>query len=303
MAEPRRVAFAAIGLAALLASCARHEPPAPVVTGTPSPPPVAAPPGPASVSVKRGDSLYLIAKRENVPVRALIDANRLRAPYTLRVGQVLVLPPTRSVAVAATAPAPAPAAAPGPTETTLPPAFPVGRVANAPAPPLAPPPAAPPVATTPEPAPAIAAPEPPAADPAPPPRSGRGFTWPVRGSVVSNFGAKAGGLQNDGINIAAARGTPVRAADAGVVVYAGNELKGFGNLLLLRHADGWMTAYAHLDDIAVERGQSVQRGQVVARVGQSGSVTFPQLHFEVRRGTRPVDPRDHLSPLVSASLR
>jgi murein DD-endopeptidase MepM/ murein hydrolase activator NlpD len=137
----------------------------------------------------------------------------------------------------------------------------------------------------------------------PPARGARAFVWPVRGNVISTFGQKPGGLQNDGINIAAPLGAPVRAADSGVVVYAGNELKGFGNLLLLRHADGWMTAYAHLESIAVERGQSVQRGQVVAKVGQSGGVAGPQLHFEVRRGTRPVDPRDHLQPLVAAALR
>ncbi|MFM8991162.1 MAG: murein hydrolase activator EnvC family protein, partial [Alphaproteobacteria bacterium] len=131
-------------------------------------------------------------------------------------------------------------------------------------------------------------------DARPQPRTGR-FLWPVRGEVVSAFGAKAGGLQNDGINIAAGLGTPVRAAENGVVVYAGNELKGFGNLVLLRHADGWMSAYAHLDEIGVERGAQVQRGQGIGKVGQSGGVSSPQLHFELRRDGRPVDPRPHLA--------
>ena len=125
--------------------------------------------------------------------------------------------------------------------------------------------------------------------------------WPLRGNVLSSFGPKPGGLQNDGINIAAARGAPVRAAENGIVVYAGNELKGFGNLLLVRHADGWMTAYAHLDEILVERGAAVQRGQSVAKVGQTGSVGSPQLHFEMRRAGRAVDPRGVLAPIQTAA--
>jgi murein DD-endopeptidase MepM/ murein hydrolase activator NlpD len=212
---------------------------------------------------------------------------------------------------AAPAPAPAPVVVAAPaTPVTSTPAPSIESSPAAPPPiavtPVAPPPARPTgeTAAPPPVAPETAAlPPPPPEDPPPPPRSGRAFAWPVRGNVISGFGSKPGGLQNDGINIAAARGAPVRAADAGVVVYAGNELKGFGNLLLLRHADGWMTAYAHLDEIGVERGQQVQRGQVVARVGQSGGVTSPQLHFEVRRGTRPVDPKDHLQPVISAAMR
>ncbi len=109
-----------------------------------------------------------------------------------------------------------------------------------------------------------------------------------------DFGPKPGGLHNDGINIAAARNTPIRAAENGVVVYAGNELRGFGNLLLVRHADGWVTAYGHCEQLLVRRGAHVRRGQVIARVGSSGNVRTPQLHFEVRRGTRPVNPNEYL---------
>jgi murein DD-endopeptidase MepM/ murein hydrolase activator NlpD len=140
-------------------------------------------------------------------------------------------------------------------------------------------------------------------DPEPmlPSRGGRAFQWPVRGQIVSDFGAKSGGLHNDGINIAAARGTAVRAAESGVVVYAGNEVRGFGNLLLIRHADGWMTAYAHVDEINVARDEQVRRGQTVAKVGRTGNVTTPQLHFEIRRGTRSVNPREFLTP-ETASL-
>jgi murein DD-endopeptidase MepM/ murein hydrolase activator NlpD len=128
-----------------------------------------------------------------------------------------------------------------------------------------------------------------------PPRAGRAFVWPVRGRVVSDYGPKGGGLHNDGINIAAAQGTPIRAAESGVVVYAGNELRGFGNLILLQHAEGWMTTYAHAEEIVVHRGEQVRRGQVIGRVGSTGNVTSPQVHFEIRRGSRAVNPREHLA--------
>ena len=122
------------------------------------------------------------------------------------------------------------------------------------------------------------------------------FLWPVNGKIVSPFGAKDGGQHNDGINIAAPLGTPVHAADTGVVVYAGNELRGFGNLLLIRHDNGWVSAYAHCDALLVKRGDTVKRGQVIARVGQSGNVDAPQLHFELRKGAEAVDPIAQLGP-------
>lgn len=128
----------------------------------------------------------------------------------------------------------------------------------------------------------------------PPPRSPGRFLTPVKGSIISGFGPKPGGQHNDGLNIAASKGTPVVAADNGVVAYSGNELRGFGNLLLIRHADGWVTAYAHLDRIDVERGAEVKRGQRIGAVGQSGGVPTPQLHFEVRKGSQAVDPKGML---------
>lgn len=134
----------------------------------------------------------------------------------------------------------------------------------------------------------------PAAVPQPPPLSGGKFLWPVNGRILSGFGPKDGGLHNDGINIAAPRGTPVRAVESGVVAYAGNELRGFGKLLLIRHADGWVSAYAHNDVLLVQRGDKVTRGQTIARVGSSGNVSTPQLHFELRRGARSVDPLSQL---------
>ncbi len=112
--------------------------------------------------------------------------------------------------------------------------------------------------------------------------------------MISGFGAKGGGRYNDGINIAAGSGAIIRAAENGIVAYAGNELRGYGNLLLVRHADGWISAYAHIGDFLVRRGQVVKRGQPIGRVGSSGAVNRPQLHFELRRGRRAVDPRRHL---------
>ncbi|HTV45496.1 MAG TPA: peptidoglycan DD-metalloendopeptidase family protein [Stellaceae bacterium] len=129
------------------------------------------------------------------------------------------------------------------------------------------------------------------------------FLWPVRGHIIENYGTGPDGTHNDGINIAAPRGAPVQATDAGIVAYAGNELRGYGNLILIKHPNGWISAYAHCDLILVKKGQKVARGQVIARVGSTGNVNAPQLHFELRRGQRPVDPRDYLAPLPSAAAK
>jgi murein DD-endopeptidase MepM/ murein hydrolase activator NlpD len=121
------------------------------------------------------------------------------------------------------------------------------------------------------------------------------FIWPVQGKVISSFGRRTSGLHNDGINIAAEPGTKVLAADDGIVVYAGNELTSYGNLLLLRHPSGYVTAYAHNKKLLVKPGASVKQGDAVAIVGSTGNVDRPQLHFEVRQGERAVDPYRFLS--------
>jgi murein DD-endopeptidase MepM/ murein hydrolase activator NlpD len=121
------------------------------------------------------------------------------------------------------------------------------------------------------------------------------FRWPVRGRIISAYGPKPTGQKNDGINLAVPEGTPVKAAEGGLVVYVGNELKGYGNLVLVRHANGFVTAYAHTSEITVKRGETVKRGQVIARAGQTGNVSSPQLHFEIRKGSQPVDPTQYLS--------
>ncbi len=120
------------------------------------------------------------------------------------------------------------------------------------------------------------------------------FRWPVKGRIIASFGPKPNGTQNDGINLAVPEGTPIKAAEDGVVAYAGNELKGYGNLVLIRHADGYVSAYANASKLMVKRGDTVKRGQVIANAGQTGNVTSPQLHFEIRKGSTPVDPQKFL---------
>lgn len=313
LARPLRSIALAAALG-LLAACAGTAPPAQVV------PQRAAP---VTVIVERGDTLLGIARRHGVSLSPLAAANGLSAPYRIRPGQVLHVPVTGAPLAPAVAAAPTGSAlgvaAEGPEHPAargmLPPSpapeGPASRavVAEALAPPGPPPPAAasglaaalptpPPAAEAPPtPARAAAEPERPAQREAssPPRRMPPGrFAWPVRGRVVSGFGSKGGGLVNDGMNIAAAEGTPVRAGADGTVIYAGNGVRGFGNLVLIRHQGGWVTAYAHNQHILVRQGQAVTTGEEIARVGSTGAVASPQLHFQVRRDGKPVDPAAHL---------
>jgi murein DD-endopeptidase MepM/ murein hydrolase activator NlpD len=125
--------------------------------------------------------------------------------------------------------------------------------------------------------------------------SGSSFRWPAQGRVIAGFGARGTGGANDGINIALPEGSPVRAAEGGTVVHADDALKGFGKLVLVRHTNGYVTVYAHNGDLKVKRGEAVKRGQVIATSGQTGNVTSPQLHFEIRKGATPVDPMKYLA--------
>jgi murein DD-endopeptidase MepM/ murein hydrolase activator NlpD len=295
----------AIFAVALVAGCADRPAPSPIVFRGPGAGPVTLPPPvvPATVAVKRGDTVYAIARRYGVSVRGVIDSNRLRPPYKLLAGQILYLPRDLIHEVR-----------PGDTLYGIsrryrvdmsviaranrlddPYRLRVGRRLRVPGAVVEPPAAAKKVALT-KPTPA-SPPRPAVAPPLPklPPQSGRRFLWPVTGKLVSSYGSKDGGLHNDGINIAAPRGTAVRAAEDGVVAYAGNELRGYGNLLLVRHTGSWTTAYAHNEKLLVRRGDKVRRGQVIAQVGSSGSVTTPQSHFELRQGARAIDPVADLS--------
>ncbi len=412
-----RTALAAVLVACLLAGCGFLSVPAPKTAETVAPPAAAAPsaatPGataPDMVIVQPGDSVYQIARRSHSPIRSIIEANHLEAPYVLRPGEQLIVPhpqvhiveagdtlygiaqrhnvdaselvringltppyrliigqllilPAKIVSEPPSAPAaaqaevqhvellpppPAPEAEAGNGAAKEAPAAPGsapaagGEVASSTEPasgksgiaevPLPPPaqeaqpavPAEPPAAQE---KPAAGTPpadedagEPAAATPTPPPppgakvaalppqqavpagpggASGGRFLWPLHGKILSAYGAKEGGLVNDGINIAAKEGTQVVAADDGVVVYAGNEIRGFGSLVLIKHQNGWMTAYAHNASLLVRRGEEVRRGQAIARAGASGNVSAPQLHFEIRRGSHPVDPMKYLAALSS----
>ncbi len=252
-----------------------------------------------AVIVGKGDTVYDISRRHRVAVRAIIEANNLTPPYALTVGQRLVLPRRPVYAVRR-----------GDTLSQIAQSHGVNMYDLARINKLSPPyviqidqqlvlpdrlstvatikirqtrsiTSAAPTKTTKAVAP-------------PPPTSGKGFLWPVRGQVISSFGEKSKGLQNDGINIRANRGEPVVSVENGVVAYAGNELRGFGNLLLIKHSGGWVTAYAHNEALMVKRGDKIAKGQKIATVGSSGSVKSPQLHFELRQGKRAVDPLKHL---------
>jgi murein DD-endopeptidase MepM/ murein hydrolase activator NlpD len=229
--------------------------------------------------VAPGETLHSIARLYGKPVMMLAKANNIAPNAMVKVGERIVVPGAHATATAA-APA-APRAEPPATTAALPKAQNVAT-AEAPRSARVASPAAPPAQET-----AIKATE--------PAGGAAGFRWPVRGRVIAGFGPKANGLQNDGINVAVPEGTPVKAAEDGVVAYAGNELKGYGNLVLVRHSNGFVTAYAHASELLVKRGDAVKRGQVIAKSGQSGSVTAPQLHFEIRKGATPVDPSQYLN--------
>lgn len=229
--------------------------------------------------VARGDTLYSISKKYNIDMTSLSRLNDLREPYTLNVGQVLALPETLSENTK------------GVTDSGSSSGITSGysykrssgtKVASK---------------STDKPQ-KVAASQKTIARKTPRKtvstyRKSK-FLWPVKGTVVSNFGAVGKGRRNDGINIKAATGTNVKAADKGVVAYAGNELKGFGNLVLIKHADGYITAYAHNERLYVKKGQKVLRGEKIATVGSTGSVNTSQLHFEVRAGKKAVNPRSYL---------
>lgn len=118
------------------------------------------------------------------------------------------------------------------------------------------------------------------------------FVWPVKGPVLSGFGPKGQGVNNDGVNIGAPKGAPVVAAGNGIVVYAGNDMKGFGNMILIRHEGGWVTAYAHLDRVLVSKDAAVAQGDMIGTVGKTGNISSPQLHFETRQNSKAIDPNE-----------
>jgi LysM repeat protein len=236
-AEPAAAETAAIQVAALDGSQ--------IVDVRPAAGPVDAPPVPPSdhYVVRRGDTLWAISQRTDVPLVDLAAANKIAAPYEVVAGQRLRLPRPESTSASAAR-----------VEKVV--AHPHGTE--------------------------------------PPPLSGRGFLWPVNGKVIGGFGRTKDGLRRDGIDIAARAGAPVLAAEDGLVAYAGDGIHGYGRLILLRHGDGYISTYAHNAALLVEVGDLVKRGDVIARVGSTGDAPRSMLHFELRKGRKPIDPESVL---------
>jgi murein DD-endopeptidase MepM/ murein hydrolase activator NlpD len=266
--------------------------PAPVAPAmAPAMKPVAAVAAPSSFHfVNHGDTLASIARKNHISAAELARANGLEPSAKLKLGTRLTVPGAKTAAVGAPL-APAPVAA-APVAAALQPV----AAAPAPATKMA-------AVTTPTQSARLAqattnVEDKPAETPAKAAETTSSlptFRWPVRGKVVTSYGAKTNGKSNDGINVAVPEGTPVKAAEDGVVAYSGNELKGYGNLVLVRHSNGYVTAYAHASELLVKRGDPIKRGQVIAKSGQSGEVASPQLHFEIRKGSSPVDPLQFLN--------
>jgi murein DD-endopeptidase MepM/ murein hydrolase activator NlpD len=257
---------------------------APALSAPASKPVAIASAAPSMHVVNNGETLRGIAHRYHVPVAELARANSLDPSAKLKLGTKLTVPGAKTVAAAPAAPPvavaaaqPVAASAPVPAKMTAP-GDPQQKARLAQA------------TTTPE---DISAESPVKAAEA----TGAlpTFRWPVRGKVITSYGAKTNGKANDGINLAVPEGTPVKAAEDGVVAYSGNELKGYGNLVLIRHGNGYVTAYAHASELLVKRGDTIKRGQIIAKSGQSGEVGSPQLHFEIRKGSTPVDPLQFLN--------
>lgn len=219
--------------------------------------------------VSKGDTLYNISKRHNVDINSLSRINNLDAPYALRIGQRLILPGS-VVEKTSTTYTPAPVKTTSAQKTSGFSFWGNSSKQNV----------TPKKSTYQTPTPVKK-------------RKGK-FMWPVKGPIISNYGALGKGRNNDGINIKAPLGSTVKAADTGTIAYAGNELKGFGNLILVKHNDGWITAYAHADKILVKKGQKVRKGEKIATVGSTGGVNSPQLHFEIRAGKKAVNPKAYL---------
>ena len=224
----------------------------------------------ATYRVKAGDSLYGISRRMGVSTKAIAQANNIYDPSRLRIGQVLTIPGRNSAigtearyeSTGATAqriePKPRRVAALRQSD-----GFGSDTVS-----------ATRPISET---------------------ASDTRFRWPVRGRIISRFGNKTQSGNNDGVNFAVPEGTSVKAVKDGVVAYAGSELQGYGKLLLIRHSDDWVSAYAHNSKLLAKRGDKVRRGQIIAKAGRTGSVDRPQVHFELRKGSKPVDPLKHLA--------
>jgi murein DD-endopeptidase MepM/ murein hydrolase activator NlpD len=240
-------------------------------------------------TVASGDTLSRIAHKYRVKVKDLAVANGMVPETPLKVGQKIAVP----IKAVAAPPKGQQAAGVAPPAAAKPP---VGAQAKAPSAPAG-------KITVAEQGSKVQVVQPadPPADEIAAANGVPAFRWPARGRVIANFGAKVNGAASDGIDLAVPEGTPVRASDDGVVAYSGSELKGYGNLVLVRHANGFVTAYAHASELLVKRNDQVRKGQVIAKSGQTGTASSPQLHFEIRKNSAPVDPIQFLPSDKTAS--
>ncbi|MDE1900803.1 MAG: M23 family metallopeptidase [Alphaproteobacteria bacterium] len=305
-------------LAATLSACTFYNPPAPYL---PSRNGIEAG---ETITVQGNENIYAIAREHNVSMRELIVLNDLQPPFDVKPGQSLTLPATGTGFSTNSMPAPTPAPLGTVEQSNLAPIEPAAVSAQ----PLEPAPVATAPANTGATAAPVpltgdqssVTPQPLATQngsqtqpvqalnqPTPPPQQVAttaapaaaasvattdtpAMVWPVQGPIISGFGAKGPGLTNDGVDIGAPLGAPVAAAAAGTVVYAGDEMKGFGNLVLIRHQDNWVTAYAHLGRVLVHKDSIVAQGDMIGTVGKTGNVSTPELHFETRHDGKVVDP-------------
>jgi len=211
-------------------------------------------------TVQKGETLYSISRLYGTDTTTLAKQNGLKAPWTLSIGQTLIVPAQKGTS----SPSEKTSTASSSTTATKAQTSSSTKVSKG----------------------HIKLPD--------APKSSGTFAWPVSGKVISSYGLSSNGKHNDGINISASKGTPIKAAENGIVAYTGNEIKGYGNLILIKHSNGWITAYAHADSILVKKGETVKKGQTIAKVGSTGNVKNPQLHFEIRKGTKAVDPKKYL---------
>lgn len=219
-------------------------------------------PAPLHYKVRSGDTIYKVSRVFDTTTTELVRLNNLKKPYVLKAGQNLRLPSKyhQKPLLKTAAYHPVPQQKITPVDREELPSNIVPPQKNEP-------------------------------DYAPPKTGKIHFIKPVSGQIISGFGPKADGLHNDGINIRAAKSDAVRAAETGVVVYSGQQIEGYGNMLLIRHKDGYLTAYAHMDKILIQNGDKVKKGQTIGTVGSTGNVKTPQLHFEIRKGRDAIDPR------------
>lgn len=248
-----------------------------------------------TATVQSGDSISVIADRYRLPLDSLIAANNLKPPYRIHPNQRLILPPPRTYTVKSGDSIYEISRMFSTTQDRVvrlnnlkkPYRIKTGQVLKMPMPEQR--------VTTTRPKTAAVKRLKRKSIPQAPTLSGNGaFQIPVQGRIISSYGPKDGGLHNDGINIAAARGSTVKAAQNGVVAYVGDGIDGYGNLVLIRHDKGYITAYAHMDKTIVTRGKIVEKGQKIGTVGSTGNVSTPQLHFEIRKGTKALNPAVYL---------